>query len=229
MVDQVAKHPGRKAWRIGTVLTLAMLAISVSTLGSAGAAVHSTKKPSPPPFTQLEKLLKSEGNQTFKVAYSTHGVTSATSTIVFEQRPPGEFRFSTGDGYVVVFGGNAYECSMTTSSPVCVKTSEGLLSGLEAVFSPLSVIAELKAFQSQAAYKVAGVSVSTTRGTFAGQSSTCIVVAEKAGKFRYCVTNAKGILAYSGSPKGYLEMTAYSGSPPASDFTLPHGAKIVTE
>jgi hypothetical protein len=214
------------ARRLTATIALGVFAASAVALGASGASVLPAKKPSPPPFSTLEKSLQAEEHLTFKVTYTTHGSGQST-TLVFEQRPP-DARFGTSQGFVLELNGKTYYCGSTSGHPVCLTTSANPLLGLEGLFSPASVVTELKTLQTEIAAKIAGVKVSTSEKTFAGQASTCISVSVKSQGYEYCVTNAKGILAYGGSSTGYVEMTAYASSAPASDFALPKGATITS-
>jgi len=44
---------------------------------------------------------------------------------------------------------------------------------------------------------------------------------------KYCVTDS-GILAYAASAGGTFRLSGFSASPPASDFSLPAGATVIT-
>lgn len=220
----------QRAWPVARRLTatigLGVFAASTVALGSSGGSVPPAKKPSPPPFSTFEKSLQVEEHLTFKVTYATHG-SGPSTTLVFEQRPP-DARFGTSHGFVLELSGKTYYCASTIGHAVCLETGANPLLGLEGLFSPASVVTELKTLQTEIAAKIAGVKVSTSEKTFAGQASTCISVSVKSTGYEYCVTNAKGILAYGGSSTGYVEMTAYANSAPTGDFVLPHGATITS-
>src|SRR5579863_225257 len=211
--------------RLLVAIAACTVAISVVALGSAGASVPATTKP-PPPFTNLEKSLRAEEHLTFKVTYSTHG-SGTSQTLVFEQKPPNA-RFGTSQGFVLELNGKAYYCTTAAGHAVCIKTSANPLAGFVGLFSPAAVVTDLKLYQSEYLAKIKGVTVSSAHKTFAGQASTCIIVTVKSKTYEICVTNSHGILAYSGTSTNYIQLTAYSSSPPAGDFALPRGATITS-
>lgn len=232
MEDAVTTTPTARARRNARVL-LAPFLLGAAVLAGVGAAAPGASavpatKPKPSPFSTLERSLTAEEHLTFKVTYVTHGA-GASQTMTFEQRPP-DLRFGAGSGYILDLAGKTYFCASTLGHAICVKsgTTTSPLLGLTGLFEPSSVVAALKSLQATAATTSAGVKFSTTTKSIAGQPSTCLSVTVKARTYEYCVTKAKGILAYGGTNGEYVELTSYASSAPAGDFALPASGSITT-
>jgi len=208
-------------WLAAAIGLGGVLAMAVAT-SAVGAAASPSGRATP--LNRIERAIRAEEHETFKVTYLTHGG-GTTLRLVFEQRPP-DLRYGTPQGFILVTGGTTYFCSTTASPPVCASSGTNPFSALAAVFSPRIVATGLRALRSEVASKLAGVKATSSRRRIAGQASTCVTVGTTSASYTYCVTNAKGILAYSGSPAGYAQMTSVSISPPASDFSLPKGALV---
>ena len=78
---------------------------------------------------------------------------------------------------------------------------------------------------------LAGLSVTFSDQTFAGQASKCVNWAYQGQSAKYCVTNS-GILAFAGGARtsgaGSFELSEYSTNVPDGDFNLPAGATVET-
>lgn len=204
-------------------------AVLTSALGlTASAASTVARKAKPPPFSTLEKSLQAEEHLTFKVTYTAHSA-GKTTTLVFEQRPP-DARFGEAQGFVLELAGKTYFCASALGHAMCFKSSSTTnpLLGLVGLFSPAAIVTELKTLEAETLTKLAGVTVTSSSKTIAGQASTCVNVSAKKASYEYCVTNSKGILAYGGSSRSYVVLSSYSSTAPASDFALPAGASITT-
>lgn len=176
---------------------------------------------------------------TFQAIYSsTSG--GSTSTITLAQSPPKQF-FSSPDPAgtttsLVNTGTTTYSCNSDSSGTVtCTSLGGGLagsaLTSLISFYNGSAALTVLRGWQSTLAAHVAGASLTFTDETIAGQSSTCAHWSYQGDQATYCVTSS-GVLAKvdsSGSSGGNsFTLTSYTTSPPASDFTIPQGATVVT-
>lgn len=176
----------------------------------------------------LASKVQSGQRATFKAVYTSTGAGQAQS-LTIEQKLPKSL-FSTGDGSVISDGTTTYFCSGASSTPTCISSGTGAnpLLGLTKIIDPSAVLAFFQSAQQSAAAHVAGLSVTFSNQTFAGQDSTCASVtgaAQPTGA-KYCVTGG-GIIAYIGSPASSFALTSYSSSVPDSDFTVPASATTV--
>ena len=190
------------------------------TTGASAAGSNSLKK-----LEDLSSSVQAAEKATFKSVYT---ITNAgmTQTVTVEQSPPKSV-FSTKSGSVIDTGTASYYCS-NSGQLVCISTgTSNPLASLVAVFSPATVLAGLKAAQAEAEAHAAGYSLSFSSGSYAGQSTTCANLGLSTGPVKYCVTK-QGLLAYASSNGGTFALTSYSGSPPASDFSIPAGATVET-
>jgi hypothetical protein len=142
--------------------------------------------------------------------------------------------FKSSSGEAIFNGKKTYYCSTSGKSATCVSygtISSSPLEGLVDVYSAGTYITVMQSWQTILAYNIAGVHISFTGGTFAGQASQCVSWSYQGSNAKYCVTD-KGILAYvGGGSKGSnsnFELTRYSSSVNSSDFSLPKGAKITS-
>ncbi len=217
-------NPRRRARLLPGALGIGALAALAVPVGVANAALPHSNKPKPSPFASIEKQLQANSHLTFKITYTIHSGSQNTN-LVFEQRPP-DSRYGSAQGFALTTGGKSYFCSDTGGKSYCVSSGANPFASLAGLFSATTVATELKALQTEVAIKGLGVSYSTFQKTFAGQPSTCVKLNVKSKSYQFCVTNSKGILAYSGSATGYAAMTSYSSSVPSGDFALPKGATI---
>ncbi|MGH9121560.1 MAG: hypothetical protein ACRDYC_06390 [Acidimicrobiales bacterium] len=194
---------------------------------------HSTTPTSSSPTTAngssqlstIESQVNGGANLTYKAVY-TASTSGQTQTITIEQAPPKSV-FSVGSSEVIGTGTTTYYCS-TGSGASCISSSgANPLASIENLISPATVIAALNAAQAESAAKAAGYSLTYSSGTYAGQTSTCANVSGPGGSGKYCVAG-DGLLTYVGSGTNTFELTSYSTTAPASDFSLPSGATIQT-
>lgn len=225
MTTDSTRRLHRRARPLPSALGIGALAALAVPMGVAGAARAHSGSPKPPPLSSIEKQLQAASHLTFKVTYAVH-YSSHTTNIVFEQRPP-DFRYGSAQGFALSTGSKTYFCSDVAGHSMCISSgASNPFASIVGLFSASSVVTEMKSLQSEIAAKLGGIVYSTFQKSFAGQASTCVKIGVKKQNYEYCVTNSKGILAYSGSSTGYSAMTSFSSSPPASDFALPKGATI---
>jgi len=177
---------------------------------------------------------------TFQAVYtSTAG--GSTSTVTLAQSPPKQ-SFSTANGSgsttsLINTGTTTYSCATGSGgASTCTSIGGGLassaLTGLINVYNGSAALSVLKVWQSSLAAHLAGVSLTFTEETIAGQPSTCAHWSQSGDDATYCVTST-GVLARvesSGGSSGgqNFELTSYTTSPPASAFAVPQGATVVT-
>jgi hypothetical protein len=173
----------------------------------------------------LASSLKSAEKATFKAVYTITNAGS-TQTVTIEQSPPKSL-FSTKGGDVIDTGSATYYCTDSAQSTCLSAGTSNPLASLTALFSPQTVLTELNAVQAEAAAHAAGYNVSFSSGSYAGQDTTCANVTGTGTNVKYCVTK-QGVLAYASSNGGTFSLTSFSSSAPASDFSLPPGATVMT-
>jgi hypothetical protein len=179
---------------------------------------------------QIEAAAAAESKATFSVTYTSTGSGSPTQFTI-EQKLPDQL-FKSNSGEAIYNGKKTYYCSTSGKSTTCVAYGAIGSSPLEAlveVYSAGTYITIMQTWQTVLAYNIAGVHISFTGGTFAGQASQCVTWSYQGSNAKYCVTD-KGILAYvGGGSKGSnsnFELTRYSSNVNSSDFNLPKNAKI---
>jgi hypothetical protein len=212
--------------RIRRIVPLALV-IATMPVGTAVAAAATAKSGSPTSLGSLSTALQAEEKSTFKVVYVDHPPTGATSTLTFEQKPPNSLVDIAG-GELLTTGGKSYYCSKANGKTTCLVSASNPFASLIDLFSPQTIVNELKSFQSEVAAKIAGVSVKSSSKTVAGKSAQCETVQASGQQSTWCVTG-NGFLAYAGTgSSGYIQLQSYSGSASASDFKVPSGATITT-
>jgi len=236
-------YRGRTVWAaLGTtVLSLALCTFSSTPssfaqqakLVAAGKIVRSTDSSSAASkLKQIAAAAASESKATFDITYTSTGSGSPTQFTI-EQKLPDQL-FKSKSGEVIYNGKKTYYCSSSGSTTTCFvygTIDSSPLVGLVDVYSATTYITIMQTWESILAYKIAGVHISFTGATFAGQASQCVTWSYQGSNAKYCVTD-KGILAYvGGGSKGSssnFELTRYSSNVNSSDFNIPKGAKITS-
>jgi hypothetical protein len=193
---------------------------------TASAASVAAKKPKPgggsSSLTNLAKSLKSEDTATFSVTYAFEAQGIKYSYSYAHNPPDFRFAFSTTSASVTVvqIGKTVYGCESAAGHTFCAKetSSASYITELD-YFQPDAVLSKIEALQSGAK------GATSFTKTFAGQESTCVSATYSGAKVTYCVTN-KGILAEAVTNGVGVVLTSYSGTAPASDFTLPKGSTV---
>jgi hypothetical protein len=178
----------------------------------------------------IEAAAAAESKATFSITYTSTGSGSSTLFTIEQKLPDQLFKSSSGEA--IYNGKKTYYCSTDGKGAICeVYGAIGAspLEGLVDVYSAGTYITIMQTWQSILAYNIAGVHISFTGGTFAGQASQCVTWSYQGSNAKYCVTD-KGILAYvGGGSKGSssnFELSSYSSNVGSSDLNLPKGAKI---
>lgn len=211
---------------------------STATTGGSGITA-TTASDSSSAASKLDTLagnVKAAQTSTFQAVYSsTSG--GSTSTITLAQSSPKQM-FGTTDSSgsttsLVNTGSTTYSCTTASgASTTCTSIGGGLassaLTGVMNVYNGRAALTVLKVWQSSIAAHLAGVSLTFSDEIIAGQSSTCAHWSQSGDAATYCVTST-GVLAKVQSSGGHsFELTSYTTSPPASVFTVPQGATVVT-
>ncbi len=173
--------------------------------------------------------MQSGEHASYKAVYTSQNSSGTSQTITIEQMPPKSV-LSTTSGSVIDDGTHTYFCSASGSAEQCVTESSGgadPFASITALFSPTTLLNEFHAAEGAAAAHTAGYSVAFSSGTYAGLAAKCLDYTAATQTVKYCVTNT-GILAYAQSTGGTFELTSFSTSPAAGDFSLPAGATVVT-
>ncbi|MHB8439189.1 MAG: hypothetical protein ACYDD4_08515 [Acidimicrobiales bacterium] len=178
-------------------------------------------------LSAVSAALAKQSHAVFEATYSlSEGGNSQTVTIA--QDSPKTYFSASGAEVISTGQANQVLYCSNSGNVVCVPESGGVdpIASLVNIFSANAVIAALHSAQAQAQANAAGVGLSYSTQSFAGQSATCVTVAgPTTGK--YCVTNS-GILAYVSAAGATFQLTSYTSSPPASIFSAPAGATIET-
>ncbi len=223
---------------VGILATGGVLGACSSSDNSAGKNSTTTVAPSTTTsdgsdlgqFRALSAELQAGKHATFKAVYTSHDASGTSRTITIEQKPPRSV-ISTSSGTVINDGTHTYFCSAGGGSQQCVSEStagSNPLASIVALFDPTTLLNSFQAAEEAAGSHELGYSAAFSSATYAGVHARCVHYTSTATRsVTYCVTNS-GILAYAQSAGGTFELTGFSSAPPASDFTLPAGATVVT-
>ncbi|GEM_PF-1035471 len=204
-----------------TVTTTTVAPSSSTTTTSAGAS-----------GSGLLSKFQSGQQATFIATYKvTSGASKSLTSLTIAQQPPDSLfggSSSSGTFELITLGKKSYICSGQTSAGsggMCI--SEGATSSEADLFKIYEPNFYLPYFQ--AAAKASGGQVSYSSKTVSGISLSCVSVSGEAGETgtgTFCVTD-QGVLGYvawtgaTASQNGSFEITSYSTSVPANEFTLP--------
>jgi hypothetical protein len=122
-------------------------------------------------------------------------------------------------------GTNSYFCG---SSQCVEEKGANPLGSILDLYNGQAFLSSVQAYESSAALKAAGVTLTFSTATYGGQASKCVNVSATSGKSEWCVGTSSGILTYWSSSGNSFTLTSFSNSPPASDFVLPAGTTVVT-
>jgi hypothetical protein len=184
---------------------------------------------------QLQSLVSSvqaAKKGTFKATFQATGSGAPASSITVEQKPP-KTLFSAGSSGLMLSTGTAtYLCSGATGGLTCLSANgANPLASLLDLYTGTTALTLFQQWQSQISTHVAGLSVTFTNQSFAGQPSRCANWSYQGQSAKYCVTDS-GILSYVGGTSatggGSFQLTDYSTNVPDSDFNLPAGATVET-
>ena len=172
-------------------------------------------------------------NTTFSSTYTTaDSQTGQTQTVTFAQSPP-KSAVITKNGSFYINGSTVTECSSASGTVTCTSlpsSMKGSVSSLADLFSPGVLTDTLKGIEAESVAHAAGVSVTTSSGTYGGYPSTCLTakVPTDPSAVTYCAAKSNGILTYSVAGGNTVTLTAYTANPAASTFSPPAGATTQT-
>ncbi len=175
-------------------------------------------------LSALTTLAQAGKNATFAATY-TYTANGKTQSITFAQSPPKS---------LLKVGTTALVLSDGTTSTYCggthcysVSSAADPLSSIAYLFDGTTFTDSVQAYSGAAAAQLAneGITLSFSSSTYAGQPSRCVTVTKSGKSFIWCVAT-NGILDYWSSGTAKFTLTAFTSSPPSSDFTLPAGDSV---
>jgi hypothetical protein len=207
---------------------------SSPTTASGGGATATTAAPGGSASVKsIVSGITRTSNATFSSTYTTSdSQTGQTQTVTFAQSPP-KSAVITKNGSFYINGSTVTECSSASGTVTCTSlpsSMKGSVSSLADLFSPGVLTDTLKGIQAESVAHAAGVSVTTSSGTYGGYPSTCLTakVPTDPAAVTYCAAKSNGILTYSVAGGNTVTLTAYTANPPASAVSPPAGATMQT-
>jgi hypothetical protein len=179
-------------------------------------------------LSALSGLTGSASSTTFSATYS-YKSNGATQTMTIAQSPPKSL-FANGSSDFVDTGTATYLCSSGT----CLEesTTTDPLSTLTDLFNGTTFDDTATEYaMSASVLATEGVSMSFSGSTYAGLPSKCVTITwTKSGiePATWCVASSSGVMTSWVDGTNSFTLTAYSSSPPSSDFAIPTGDKITT-
>jgi hypothetical protein len=181
-------------------------------------------------FQALSSEVQAGQHATYSATYTSKTASGTSQTITIEQKPPKSV-LSTPSGSVINDGTHTYFCSTSGGKQQCVSDSlagANPFAALANLFDPTTLLNEFHAAETAAGSHALGYSADFSNSTYAGVRARCVrYTSSSTQSVKYCVTDS-GILAYAESAGGTFELSGFTAAPPASDFTLPAGATVVT-
>jgi hypothetical protein len=215
---------------------LAAACSSSSTSASTTAASPATTAAAAGSGSGLASIvrgIKRGSGATFSATYVTADSTTGKSqTVTFAQSSP-KSAVVTPTGSFYIDGSSVTACQGSGASATCTSLPSSLSSSLGALtdlFSPGVLTTTLERIETEAAARVAGISVHTSSATYGGLASSCATLTSTGTPkpVTYCVADSSGILTYSSTNGTTVTLTAFTANPPASTFSPPSGATVQT-
>lgn len=184
----------------------------------AAAAVRSVADP-----------IEESAHATFSASYELTG--GHLESVTFAQSPPKQAIITSG-GSFYIDGTTITECHSAAagSCTVLPASFSSTLDEVTQLFAPGLLTTTFQRLEAQVTAHTAGVKVSTSKGTYGGLASTCLIFTGPAepASVEYCAADSAGILTYfrAGTTTGVL--SSYSLDPPASTFSPPVGSTVQT-
>ncbi|HXQ62483.1 MAG TPA: hypothetical protein VN796_09125 [Acidimicrobiales bacterium] len=231
---------GRLSAVVATALVLAGFGLTGCSIVKAAEKVKHDVEGNKATIDTFTNKIQSGAATTFEATYVTTG--SSPATIVYAVQPPKGLAFtdtpSSGSGAkidLVVNATGEYSCSPPSGSSstwTCQKLGTADAAAQNKIFdfyTPAHWIGFLKDFSLVAG--IAGDKVTSSTMAVNGFNMSCVdfVAPGVSGTSTICTT-AQGILGYVkvAQDSTSFEIKSYSGSPPASLFQIPPGAKVTT-
>lgn len=175
----------------------------------------------------ISSRLDGQSSKSFKATYDMLSG-SGTQTITVAQKPP-KSSLSTEGSTVITDGSKSIVCSGAGTDVSCISMGSGSANpaaGVMNLIDAKSIASVLKGYESQAAAKIAGVSIEEGSRTFAGIRSTCVTVTTgKTDVGEWCVGD-NGVLTYVSSGGSKIELKSYSADVSDADVSVPAGATV---
>jgi len=209
----------------GATSTTTSASSTTTSTGSSGGSGSSDASQ----LNALSSSVQAGQRATFKAVYTSHSSTGTSQTLTIEQMPPKSV-FSFSSGSLIDTGTKSYLCTAAGGSEQCVEessTGPNPFAAITQIFNTTTLLNEFHAAEAAAAAHSAGYSLAFSNSTYAGLTAKCVNYTSSAQTVKYCVTDS-GILAYAQAPGGTFELTTFSSSPAASDFSLPSGVSVIT-
>jgi hypothetical protein len=203
---------------------------AASTTSTTAASTTTSTAPGGKSGSALLDLFKSGQHVTFAATYKVSGASGSLSSLTLAQQSPNLlFKGSTSSGTfeLITTGAKSYICSQTAGAWTCFSSGTATANPeaeLFALYEPKTYLPEF-----QAAANAAGGHATFSSKTVNGFSLSCLSVSGvpgENGSGTFCMTS-QGVLGYvswtgaKASESGSFEITSYSATVPASDFTLP--------
>jgi hypothetical protein len=196
--------------------------------GNTGTSGNTGSTGSTDTLSALTTLAQAGQSATFSATY-TYTASGKSQSITFAQSPPKSL-FKVGTtALILTDGSKSTYCGATTCYTVAADANPLLT--LTYLFDGTTFADSVQMYSGAAAAQLAteGISLSFSNSTYAGQPSKCVTVHDSKGTtktFTWCVAT-NGILDDWTSPTAKFALTAFTASPPSSDFTLPPGDKVI--
>jgi hypothetical protein len=209
---------------------------STTTSGGTGGGTTATTAATGGSASGVKSIVNAitrTSNTTFSSTYTTSdSQTGQTQTVTFAQSPP-KSAVITKNGSFYINGSTVTECSSASGTVTCMSlpsSISGSVSSLANLFSPGVVTNTLKGIEAESVAHAAGVSITTSSGTYGGYPSTCLTakIPTDPAAVTYCAAKSNGILTYSVAGGNQVTLTAYTANPPASTVSPPAGATMQT-
>ena len=197
---------------------------STASTAAAGGADNALR-------TVEDRITRTTG-ATFSVSYQiAHGAAGPSQSVTFAQSPP-KSAVVTPTGSFYINGSSIISCQGSGGSTTCgsiPSSASDAVDGFTNLFSPGVLAKSLRAIEAEAQAH-AGVSVTTSSGTYGGLASTCVTARSQSQPtpVTFCAADSSGILTYTNASGVTVTLTAYSASPPASTFLPPAGSTVVS-
>jgi hypothetical protein len=235
----------RTAWTavaalaVGAILTAcgSGSASSPTTAGSAApagtTATTATTGGADNALKAVEDRITRTTGATFSVSYQiAHGAAGPSESVTFAQSPPKSAVVTPTESFYIN-GSSVTACQGSGSSATCgsvPSSTSDAVDGFTDLFSPGVLAKSLRAIEAEAEAHTAGVSVTTSSGTYGGLASTCVTARSPSQPtpVTFCAADSSGILTYTNASGVTVTLTAYTPSPPASTFLPPAGATVVS-
>ena len=204
-------------------------ATTASTGGSGGTGGSNSNATD---LTALQTAVKSLKNVTFKATYTSTDTSGKQTTTTFEQQGS-KYAFVNGGTSTFNDGTTTYSCTASSGPPSCYSLGTGSspLAATVALYNGSTLLPLIQTWQSQVDAKLAGVSVTFSDQSFAGQASKCVNWSYQGQSAKWCITNS-GLIAYYGGSgtggAGSFQLSDYSSTVADADFKPPANASTVT-